>query len=183
MRTCPECKKKYSPTFNSLQSVCSIECAIKHAKKDRAKDEKARKLKNKAFDKKVRDQDHGWHVKKLQAEFNKFIRLRDAKEPCISCQRFHEGQIHAGHYRTIGANPELRFEEDNCFAQCSACNNHLSGNLINYRINLLLKIGISRLTWLEGTHETKNYTVPDLKELIALYRGKNKELKKQLELV
>jgi len=51
----------------------------------------------------------GQHLRDAQSEFNKYIRLRDAKEPCISCGRFHTGQYHAGHYLTVGAKPELRF--------------------------------------------------------------------------
>ncbi len=31
-------------------------------------------------------------LKEAQSVFNKFIRLRDKSEPCISCGRYHQGQ-------------------------------------------------------------------------------------------
>ena len=82
----------------------------------------------------------------------------------------------AGHYRSVGANPELRFEELNCNSQCVRCNRELSGNVANYRINLLKKIGEENLAWLEGSHEPKRYKIDDLKEVIAKYKAKCKEV-------
>jgi len=81
------------------------------------------------------------------------------------------GVIHAGHYRSVGAHPELRFEPDNCHAQCAQCNNFMSGNLLNYRANLLNKIGQERVEWLEGPHKKSKLSIPELKELLAHYKG------------
>ena len=174
MRRCKTCRQPFKPTYNTMQATCGdIKCAVSHGKELQLKQ---RKEADKAFKKKVRDNDRSWHIKKLQAEFNKFIRLRDIEKPCISCQRHHSGQVQAGHYRTTGACPELRFVEDNCHAQCAPCNNHLSGNLTNYRPNLLVKIGVERLTWLEGPHEPAKYTIPELQEMIKEYRAKIREM-------
>jgi hypothetical protein len=118
------------------------------------------------------------HLKDTQIAFNAWIRERDADLPCISCGRHHDGQYHSGHYRTVGANPELRFEPLNAWKQCAPCNNHLSGNLINYRISLLQRIGEEKVLWLEGPHEPKKYTVDELKAMTAEYRAKTRELKK-----
>ena len=73
-------------------------------------------------------------LKEAQSEVNRYVRLRDKDLPCISCGRFHNGQYHAGHYRTVGSAPELRFELSNIHKQCAPCNNHLSGNIVNYRL-------------------------------------------------
>ena len=116
-------------------------------------------------------------LSEAQAAFNKFIRERDKDEPCISCQRFHNGQYHAGHYRSIGACPELRFEEMNVHKQCAPCNNHLSGNAIDYRINLVKKIGVENVEWLEGNHELQKLTIDEIKEIKTKYKNKLKELK------
>ena len=162
------------------QAVCSPACALidgpRHAPKARKaladierKDIKVRKEKLKS---------RADHLKDTQQAFNAWIRARDAGQPCISCGRHHEGQYHAGHYRTVGANPELRFEPLNAWKQCAPCNNHLSGNLINYRISLLQRIGEEKVAWLEGPHEAKRYTVEELKAMTAEYREKTKELKK-----
>jgi hypothetical protein len=120
----------------------------------------------------------GDYAKDAQTVFNRFIRLRDNERPCISCGRYHSGQYHAGHYRTVGGHPELRFIEINCHKQCSVCNNHKSGNIVEYRINLKARIGDDKLDWLEGPHEAKKYTIEQLKELKITYRNKCKELEK-----
>jgi hypothetical protein len=146
-------------------------CAIKYSKEEQAKayDRETRKMKAKI---KTKSQ---W-TKEAQAAFNKYIRLRDAGQPCISCQRHHQGQMHAGHYRSIGSAPELRFEEKNNNLQCAPCNNHLSGNLIEYRKGLIAKIGIDEVEWLEGKHESKKYTIEQLKEIKAQYSKKVLEI-------
>ncbi|VTP67823.1 Bacteriophage Lambda NinG protein [Leclercia adecarboxylata] len=100
-----------------------------------------------------------YFIKQAQHAFNEFIRYRDRHLPCVSCDRHHEGQYHAGHFRTTGANPELRFDEDNCHKQCSACNNHLSGNLTAYRPALIAKIGQAVLTPLWGHTNYRNGSV------------------------
>jgi hypothetical protein len=73
----------------------------------------------------------------------------------------------------------LRFVEDNCNLQCSVCNNHRSGNLSPYRVNLIAKIGLTRVEWLEGPHDPMKYTVEDLQSLLKKYQSLNKEFAKQ----
>jgi hypothetical protein len=59
----------------------------------------------------------------------------------------------------------------------------LSGNLINYRINLAKKIGVDLVEWLEGPHEPKKYTIEQLREIKATYSRKARELKNKYEIV
>ena len=72
----------------------------------------------------------------------------------------------------------MRFEELNTHKQCMPCNSHLSGNLINYRINLIKKIGLEAVEWLEGPHKPKKYTIENLKEIRDKYRKMGKDEKK-----
>ena len=177
IKTCRQCKAEFMP-WNSTQTICSTPCAIEHARalgtKRDAKSRKAQRVsvmvRKNAL--KTRSQ---W-LREAQQQFNRYIRLRDAKDPCISCQRHHEGQYHAGHYMTAGGFPELRFNEDNCSKQCSPCNNHLSGNIAAYRINLVKKIGQARVESLEGPHDSLKLTIDEIKEIKAKYRDKAKEL-------
>ena len=157
---------------------CSIEHVYQHARnlQDRAKAAKERKAKQEHRKRKQALKSRSEWLKEAQAIFNKYIRLRDVDQPCISCQRHHQGQYHAGHYLTVGARPELRFNPKNCSKQCSACNLHLSGNLINYRINLIKKIGLEEVEKLEGPHEPLKLSIEEIKELIAEYKAKVKEL-------
>jgi hypothetical protein len=118
------------------------------------------------------------HMKDAQTAFNTWVRARDAKLPCISCGRHHQGKYDAGHYRTVGSNPALRFEPLNCHRQCSPCNTHKSGDIVNYRIELVKRIGAELVEWLEGPHEAKRYTIEDLKAITAEYRAKTRELRR-----
>jgi len=118
----------------------------------------------------------GEWLREAQIAFNAYIRERDKNQPCISCQRFHEGQYHAGHYRSVGSCPQLRFEPLNVHRQCSACNEHLSGNLIEYRKSLLIKLGLDTVEWLEGPHELHHYSIDQIKDIKTLYKQKLKEL-------
>lgn len=102
--------------------------------------------------------------KKVQKMVNKKVRERDAKEPCISCQK---GAIeHAGHYIAQGSTGALRFDPDNIHGQCSQCNVWKHGNLIEYRINLVKKIGLERVERLERhRHDVEKWTREDLEEI------------------
>lgn len=182
-KRCRVCREKFSP-FNSMQAVCfTVKCAAAYAREQRKKKE-LREAKEWAAETRRRKEAaksrQDW-LKEAQAEFNKFIRERDADEPCISCGRHHQGQYHAGHYRTVGACPELRFNEANCHKQCAPCNNHLSGNIVEYRINLIRKIGQAAIDWLEGPHEPAKYTIEEIKEIKREYREKTRELKRKKE--
>jgi len=173
---CKVCGCYFVKTISSMQKVCSPKCAIilskEQARKKKEKEERAEKIERKA---KLKSRSE-W-LKDAQSVFNKFIRLRDKDEPCISCGKHHKGQYHAGHYRSVGACPELRFCELNVHKQCAPCNDHKSGNIIEYRINLVKKIGVDKVEWLERQdHEPKKYTIEDCKEIIKYYKAKIKEL-------
>lgn len=180
-KTCanPECATKFVPQRLG-QKVCGPRCGIaiapvndKVVRKALAEIERSEikvrkeKLKTRAD-----------HMKDTQVAFNAWVRARDAEQPCISCGRFHQGKNDAGHYRTVASAPELRFEPLNCHLQCSPCNTHKSGDIVNYRISLVQRIGADKVEWLEGPHEPKKYTIDDLKALTAHYRELTRELKR-----
>jgi len=167
-KKCKSCGEVFTPT-KPLQLVCGYECAITYMKSKIDSAAKKAAVIERREDKLKLKTRADW-LREAQVAFNKYIRERDIDQPCISCQRHHEGQYHAGHYLTRGARPELRFHEDNCHKQCSVCNNHLSGNLVLYRANLIKKIGLEKVEWLEGNHVPTRYTVDDLKTMIAKYR-------------
>jgi len=160
------------------QAVCSPACAMIDAPRHEPKARKAlAQIERK--DIKVRKEklkSRADHLKDTQIAFNAWVRARDAALPCVSCGRHHQGKYDAGHYRTVGSNPALRFEPMNCHRQCSPCNTRLSGNIVNYRIELVKRIGAEAVEWLEGPHEAKKYTVDELKAMTADYRAKTREL-------
>jgi hypothetical protein len=174
LKKCKVCPNRFE-VWSSTTQVCSPQCAIEFA---RAKAAKKEKKVNREAKRKLKDEDKSFQLKKTQQLFNAFIRLRDADDSCVSCGRIHSGQHHAGHYRSVGSCPELRFCEDNCHKQCAPCNNHLSGNLIPYRVNLIGKIGLDRVEKIEGPHSPKRYTIDQLKEIQEIYKAKIKLLEK-----
>lgn len=180
MKKCRICKAKFEP-FNSLQQVCSTACALQKAQKDLQKDaeRKVKEQRRWIREQKAKVKSRGEHLKEAQQAFNAYIRERDRHRPCISCGTYTAGQYHAGHYRTTKAAPELRFEELNCHKQCAQCNNFDSGNIVEYRISLIQRIGQEAVDWLEGPHEAKHYTTDELKEIKRKYRAMKRELEKQ----
>lgn len=179
-RKCAHCKTVFEPA-RSMQKVCGHLCAAGWAK---AVTEKKAARANRAERKSLREaldkaKTRGTYLKELQAAFNAWIRLRDAGQPCIACGRHHQGQLHAGHYRSVGSCPELRFEPDNCHLSCQPCNVHLSGNLIPYRINLVKKIGLERVEWIEGPHLPLKLTIAEIVEMKTFYRAEVRRLKRE----
>ena len=172
------CSVKFVPQRLG-QAVCSPACALatKDVNQQKARKSLAQVERREIKVRKEKLKSRADHLKDTQQAFNAWVRERDAELPCISCGRHHAGQYHSGHYRTVGASPELRFEPLNAWKQCAPCNNYLSGNLINYRISLLQKIGEEKVIWLEGPHEAKKYTIEELKAMTADYRAKTRELK------
>ena len=186
-RKCKYCKNFISDFIKVPAGVfCDMDHAIKFAQEAAEKKRQAIKKKQiKEFNKETRRlkneiKSRAQWLKEAQKNFNKFIRERDKADPCISCGKHHVGQYHAGHYKSVGGNPEsLRFNEDNCHKQCSICNNHLSGNIGNYRVNLIKKIGLDAVEKLEGPQKLKKYTIEDIKEIKEIYRDKYKALIKK----
>ena len=173
------------------KGFCNVECMADHglskareqAERKRKADELGIKKRNSDLKKKVKSEDRGACVKAAQSVFNAYIRARDKGSACISCGRMpnfsaHVGGsgIQAGHYRSVGACPELRFEELNVHIQCVHCNIHKSGNAIDYRIGLIKKIGVEKVEWVEGPHSPKKYSIDELKAIEKTYKAKIKEI-------
>lgn len=191
MARCKICKAKFEPRF-FLQKACfDPACLAEWSKVDReAKTDKKFKEKKKA----LKDNDKKIRMPAAQKSFNAWVRYRDRKLPCISCLRTNEqvsssdswvvgGAWDCGHFLTRGAFPELRFEELNAHKQCKSCNGGSDKyakktQLVreDYRINLIKKIGLDKVEWLEGKHEPKKYTCADLKAIELKYKNKLKEM-------
>lgn len=167
------------------QSVCSPACAIIDAPRHQ---EKARKSLAQVERKeiKVRKEklkSRGEHMREAQQAFNEFIRARDqaAGHPCISSGKpldWSGNAVDAGHYRSVGSAPHLRFDERNCHAQSKQDNRFLSGNAVDYRIGLIARIGQEEVDALEADQSVRKYTIEEIKAIKAEYRAKTRELKR-----
>lgn len=177
----PNCKIEFIPV-RTLQMVCSPKCAIEYAmiqaekKKRKIAVEKNREIKKQKDAIKSR----GDWLREAQAAFNTWIRLRDNDLPCISCGVV-KASFDAGHYRARSVSPELRFNPENTHKQCVRCNQHLHGNLIEFRRGLIARIGADRVEWLEGKHDPAHYSIEDIKEIKIKYMSLAKELRKKIQ--
>ena len=180
MKKCRVCRQPFEPR-QPMQAVCGVACAKELAASIRGKAEKQAAIKQRKADRERKEKlkSRSELAREAQAAFNAWVRLRDADKPCISCGRHHEGQYHAGHYLSVGARPELRYEPINVWKQCAPCNTHLSGNAVLFRQALVREIGLDRVEWLEGPHPVRKYTADDLKAIRDLYRAKLRELVKE----
>lgn len=183
-KTCanPECATKFVPAKLG-QKVCGWACglAIAPANQDRARKAIAEVGRREIKERKEKLKSRADHMREAQAEFNAWIRLRDAALGCVSCDKpsTWDGQWHASHFRSVGSSPEHRFNPLNVHKACSVCNNHLSGNILGYRPELERRIGVEAVEALLGPSEPKRYTIDDLKAIKAHYRALTKALKEK----
>jgi hypothetical protein len=166
-----------------MQTTCSIPCAIEYGRtqlaKKQAKEAKAERAKDKAKRETLKTRSD-W-IKETQIAFNRFVRLRDASRPCISCgvplaSERVGGGFDAGHYRSTGSAPHLRFHEWNCHGQCKQCNRYGSGRAVDYRIGLVERIGLDSVDALEADQTPRKWSIEELKALRDTYRAKAKAL-------
>lgn len=183
-KTCKVCRAKFEPR-QPMATVCSPGCALTLAQSKRARAEKVAQVKERKADrvKRERLKTKGDWTREAQAAFNSFIRARDAGKPCICCGRTGAGEVHggewdAGHYRSRGAAPHLRFDERNVHAQLKQCNRYASGNVVGYRLGLIARIGQAALDELESDQEPRHYSIEQLRGIKAHYASLARALKK-----
>ncbi len=184
-KPCAVCGEAFTPSFSSTQVVCSPKCAQAHAPANAGKARKAidQRERREIKVRKEKLKSRGEHMAEAQKAFNEYIRWRDrvAGHPCISSGApldWASNSVDAGHYRSVGSAPHLRFVEINCHAQCKKDNRYLSGNAVEYRVGLIARIGLAAVEALEADQSTRKYTIDDLKAIKAEYRAKVRELKR-----
>lgn len=185
-KTCknPACRDSFVPQRLG-QAVCSPKCALATVEVQKAKEKKSLAQAGRR-DIKVRKEalkTRGDHMREAQQAFNEYIRTRDqaAGHLCISSGKpldWSGNAVDAGHYRSVGSAPHLRFDERNCHAQSKQDNRFLSGNAVDYRIGLIARIGQEAVDALESDQSVRKYTVDEIKAIKATYRAKTRELKK-----
>jgi hypothetical protein len=160
-----------------FNGFCNVDCMAGHGM-DKATQARERQHKAETKTRKDKIKTKTEWLTEAQAAFNQYIRARDHGLGCISCGTTKQDiQYHAGHYRTRKAAPQLRFDESQVWLQCATCNNHLSGNLISYRRELLNRIGQAELDRIECDNTEARFTIEDAKKIKAEYKKKLADLK------
>lgn len=192
---CPICRQPATERFG-LKLFCGFEHAAEWAaqKAKQAKAKKQKEFNAETRRRKLAIKKRSEWISDLQDIVNKFVRLRDVGKPCPSCGRSESeverdaigktgGAWDAGHYLSRGSHPELRFCLDNIARQCKSCNGG-SGNYARknhevqkyFRVELINRIGLEKVEWLEGKHEPLKLTIAEIQALIAEYKVKVKAL-------
>jgi hypothetical protein len=184
MPKCKICKEPFvkirpiQPTCKKFDCMVAYVNKIANNKLKRNKQEEKRKWNAEKVVLREKTKTLSDYMKETQKVFNEYIRLRDKGLPCISCGAT-EYTPSCGHYFPSGNYKSVTFDEDNNNVQCwYFCNSKMSGNLINYRIGLIKKIGEERFKQLEErARKIKQWQKHELIELTELYKQKIKELK------
>lgn len=181
----PACGISFSPQRLG-QAVCSPKCglAIKDVNQAKARKSLDQVERREIKVRKEKLKSRGDHMREAQQAFNEYIRARDqaAGHLCISSGKpldWSGNAVDAGHYRSVGSAPHLRFDERNCHAQSKQDNLFLSGNAVDYRIGLIARIGQEAVDALEADQSVRKYTVEDIKAIKAEYRAKTRKLKEK----
>lgn len=192
-RKCKVCNEWFIPAYDNIRWCCpehgaiyAMELRTREKVKAEAKRIKEKHEAEKADRKRLRERRKDvkplrhW-VQMTQCAFNDWRRemLLSAGNGCISCGTKTAFAWHAGHYRTTAAAPQLRFNPDNVWLQCSACNVHKSGNIEAYRVALVELIGEERVLALESNNKTHRYTREELDGIRAKARADLRALKQQ----
>ena len=205
-RRCKHCKNvELKPAGQCAGIVekkgfCSIDCLTALTREKRLDSEEKRKSKEIKQRKKALNESSIQIQKPLaQKAFNRYVRLYRyhvlGDRNCISCNR-HEseiddkgfGKFDCGHFRSVGAAPELRFRVDNAYLQCKSCNggsgkyarkNETVG--IQYEANLRLKVGDALVDELKGPHDLPNLIAADYVEIKNKFNRIANEISKNIE--
>lgn len=109
--------------------------------------------------------------KTVQRAFHKWVKTRDDDDYCISCG-WVCGEWDAGHFWAQGSTGYLRYHPDNCHKQGVGCNRFKHGNLLEYEINLIKKIGLEKYNWLKNNRKkVHKWTREELNALLVKYKN------------
>lgn len=160
--------------FTNQKKKEAIKRAESKRERDKRKDTALRKEKLKTLPELIRE---------AQAAVNYYIRMRDYGRACISCNskptQKRGGTMDAGHYRSRGAAPQLRFNVLNIHGQCVRCNRFNSGNAVDYRISLIDKIGLDLVEILESTNKPRSFNREYLLRIKKIFRRRGNWYKKR----
>ena len=187
MAKCFICKQKFTPIKSSLEQSCQNDDwltqwamqVVAKQKKKQLKDKKTAWTKEKLEIKKKLMSLSDWK-NQLQTEINAIIREIDKGHGCIATGS-HQGQMHAGHYFSVGSNPTLRFHLENIWIQSMHSNSWKGGDTIRYQEGIIALYGKGYLDYLNSLQSIKplQLSKSDIEEKIPIARGILKWLKLQ----
>jgi hypothetical protein len=182
-RKCKVCQTVFTPT-QFLQATCNYKCAIDYSKTLKENKVKADwKIKKAVLKDKLKTL--GQYEMDAKKSFQKWVRIRDKDQNCISCNGKDKEYFDGGHFFKAELFSGLIFNEKNCHKQCRKCNRFLNGNELQYRFGLINRYGLEYVTEIESissANRVYKYTKDELIEIKKIYDLKIKELTKKQKL-
>lgn len=178
-RQCRTCGTTFSP-WSTTQTVCSPTCASKFVRTARKIEKAERRAKRQKLKTRAK-----W-LAECQAIVNKIVRLTALSrgEGCFTCgatpvQKFG-GTYDAGHFRSVGSAPHLRFWMPQIRLQCIPCNRHKGGMALLFRQALLREHGQEWVEALEARQEIAKFDIPYLTRFKSVMGKKLRRLEKRV---
>jgi hypothetical protein len=176
---CTICERPFL-RLNSLQIVCGVRCAIKAPRLER----KRAKARDRARAEALKTRSD-W-MREAQAAVNRYVRLRDirAGRGCITCGATPEqkrgGTTDAGHFRSVGSAPHLRFYLPQIALQCVTCNRYQGGRALDFRRALVARHGAEWVEWVEGLQGAAKWDTDYLRRLKAIFAKRARRIEKRM---
>lgn len=122
--------------------------------------------------KKKKPKTRSYYVKQLDKVFSEYIR-RSKPPVCVTCGTKDEWKrLQNGHYYSRAKLP-TRWNEDNCWPQCVACNMFRGGNYTEYALFMLQTLGEDKLRELHKLAISgEKVTTPVIRQMIEDYSAK-----------
>ena len=163
---CKQCKSKFIPKyFNQKYCLINDECIKAHVESAKKIQIKVKKKENQV--KKLELKPKSYWLAILQKEINQIVRLIDKDCPCISSGRAYRTDDQAGHFYSVGSTPAFRFNLLNLWSQSIKDNMHNSGNLLNYREQLVKFDIIDLIEDEKRKYPTLKLSIEEIKEAIS----------------
>jgi len=162
-----------------MQAVCSPRCAAQKVKADKAQERAQIRTRKEAI------KTRGEWIKECQALVNRYCRLRDirAGKGCITCDAPYRegfgGLFDAGHWRSVGSAPQLRFFTSQIRLQCTKCNRFGAGRAVEFRRALVAERGEEWVQSVEAMNAPRHWDTDYLRRLKAVMTKRIKRLEKR----
>ncbi len=180
----------YKWTSNiQMQRCCqNPNCVLQRTVKIREKKEanKRSKLHQEKKEGRERLMDMPARLKRAREKaFQVWVKLRDfswfvkiGKDPaCVMCGNTNPQVWHACHFQSVGSKPELQFHPDNCHLGCGQCNFFAAQGDTQYRNNLIQKVGIETVEYLENFNAAIKWYPEEVEEIRSHFQELIKGLK------
>jgi hypothetical protein len=188
---CKECKNWFRPATMIITpngKFCTHPCLFKWISeqrektyrrklaKERAKarrDEKAARSAHTKRRKAVRRRTDWYQI--LQDLVNQWVLYRDRGKGCVTCRTQKDKKFDAGHFLSVGAHKDTRFDPLNIHGQCSVnCNQYGRGMPKEYEAWMIEEYGQETVDWLKSpdypTLKEQFPTIEDIQAECKRYR-------------